>query len=91
MLGWELNIWHDGESVLCAYSRDISLDQAVRENAEQGVGGNGYPNKYMIRNDRLPHAEIYEWETTGYREFELGPLPDVPENALLSVELSDQS
>lgn len=91
MLGWSVQIWHHGQSVLHASTRDVGLDRGIRDNAEEGEGGSGYPNNYRIRNAKLPNARLYEWSTGGYREFTLGPLPDVPQDALLSVELWDQS
>lgn len=106
MLGWSIHVKHNDETVLYAESTDIGLDQSVRERAEEVLDSNyyeawgyGYPNRYHIRNDQLPVVELYRHKKSPencqpplLREtFNLGPIPALPSDAILWVELWDQS
>lgn len=106
MLGWSIHIKCDSETVLHAESHDLSLDQKVRARAKEILDsatykewGYGYPNQYLIRNDQLPRVELcrfYKDPKDSHRwceriTFDLGPLPDIPGDKLLWVELWDQS
>jgi hypothetical protein len=78
-------------------------EQASRilDSADYPEWGYGYPNRYLIRNDQLPQARLYRYtdKTVSGDKFYrvqsevlmLGPLPDIPADKLLWVELWDQS
>ena len=106
MLGWSICIKNDNETVLYAQSTDCGLDQKVRDQADQILDsadypewGYGYPNRYHVRNDKLPRAGLYRHKTIPgtsplryeREEIELGMLSDIPGDKILWVELWDQS
>lgn len=106
MLGWSIQIKHGDKDLLFAESIDIGLDHEIRERADEVLDSNyyaawgyGYPNRYHIRNDQLPQVEVYRYikspdgcSPPSIREtFTLGPFLNIPDDAVLWVELWDQS
>lgn len=108
MLGWSIHIKRNGETVLFAESIDIELDRKIRENADEILDaadyegwGYGYPNRYYIRNNRLPKAKVYRYTNYAkdhdahYRVLRedsiLGPFSDCSPDEILWIELWDQS
>lgn len=78
------------------------IEKSAEEDLGNGHGGpgQGYPSVYLVRNDRLPRVSFRDFnlpqyteerEFTGFGNRAFGPLPDVPGDALLWVELWDQS
>jgi hypothetical protein len=108
MLGWNIHIKRGDETIQYAESKDLGLDRKIRDRAAEILDsadypewGYGYPNRYLIRNDQFPEAEIYRHTDrtvpgdTSYRvtreDFVLGPFADIPGDELLWVELWDLS
>lgn len=108
MLSWSIHIKRDDETILFAESIDIKLDEKIRASADEILDAAdyegwryGYPNRYYIRNNRLPQAIVYRY--TNYakvrdscyqvqrEDIALGPLPGCAPDEILWVELWNQS
>ena len=100
MLGWSIHVKHEDKSVLFAETSDLGLDKKIRDQADEILDSNdyaswgyGYPNRYLIHNNQLPRVTLYRCALGDQLRtmVELGPLLNIPGDALLWVELWDLS
>lgn len=106
MIGWSVHIKLNNETIVFAESADPSFDQKIRENSDKILEvidepnlGYGFPNRYLIRNKKLPVSTLYrltsysKTKETNYKvkreDFALRPFSRLDPDEILWVELWD--